>query len=41
MPSQIIALVALFVLCNVIAVGIVRGGKYPEEFKEEYRDDGH
>ncbi|MGQ7261172.1 hypothetical protein [Vreelandella sp. V005] len=39
MVSYVFALMALATLCTFIAVAIVRGGNYPEEFKEEYRDD--
>ncbi|WP_447045310.1 hypothetical protein [Vreelandella sp. H-I2] len=41
MASYIFALVALATLCAVIAIGIVRGGKFPEEFEKEYLDDGN
>ena len=37
MVSYVFALVTLFILCNVIAVAILRGGKFPEE---ERRDHG-
>jgi hypothetical protein len=40
MASYIIALAALAALCTVIAIGIVRGGKYTEEFEEERPRDG-